>query len=70
LPRQHHARQGAPLRLLTRQKEIIPIKDLAAIPPGAKLIWDPVRLPPRDTEKAEIAILIVPRGGGKLVRLR
>jgi hypothetical protein len=54
---------------LPGKSEIIPIKDLAAIPPGAKLIWDPVRLPPRDTEKAEIAILIVPCGGGKLVVL-
>jgi hypothetical protein len=54
---------------LPGKSELIPIKDLAAIPPGAKLIWDPVRLPSRDTEKAEIAILIVPRGGGNLAVL-
>ncbi len=54
---------------LPGNSEIIPIRDLAAIPPGAKLIWDPVRLPPREGQKAEIAILIVPRGGGNLVVL-
>jgi hypothetical protein len=54
---------------LPGKSELIPIKDLAAIPPGAKLIWDPVRLPSRDSEKAEITILIVPRGGGNLAVL-
>jgi hypothetical protein len=54
---------------LPGKSELIPIKELAAIPSCAKLIWDPVRLPLRDAEKSEIAILIVPRGGGNLIVL-
>ncbi len=47
----------------------IPVKDLNLVPSDARLIWDPVHVPVRLAEKGEVALLVAPRGAGKLLAL-
>jgi hypothetical protein len=51
--------QGAPL----------PLKSVAAIPGGARLIWTPVHLMAQNIGNAEVTAVLVPDGGGKLLTL-
>lgn len=47
----------------------LPLKSVAAVPPGSRLIWNPahLRLPP--SNKAEVTAVVVPASGGVLVTL-
>jgi hypothetical protein len=48
----------------------LPLKAVAAIPGGARLIWDPVHLTPRISSGAEIAAVLVPAAeDGDLITL-
>jgi len=47
----------------------IPLKDINQIPRDARLIWAPVHIPVQLAEKGEVALLIAPRGEGKLLAL-
>lgn len=47
----------------------LPIKDINALPREARLMWEPMHLPARSADKSEVAILVAPHGGGKLVAL-
>src|ERR1035438_8428021 len=42
----------------------LPLKSMAAIPAGARLIWNPVHLPPQASGTAEVAVVLVPVAGG------
>ncbi len=45
----------------------LPLKSMAAIPGGARLIWNPVHLTPQTSKTAEVAVVLVPASGGDLV---
>jgi hypothetical protein len=47
----------------------LPLKSLALVPAGARLIWDPVHLSPQVSGKAEVAALLVPQSRGSIVVL-
>jgi hypothetical protein len=47
----------------------LPVKSLAAIPAGSKLIWDPVRLPPSTAKSAEVAAALLPVPDGEFILL-
>jgi hypothetical protein len=51
--------QGAPL----------PLKSLAAVPAGSRLIWSPARLKLPKSNSAEVTAVVVPANGGVLVTL-
>ncbi len=46
-----------------------PVMEVASIPTGARLIWDPVRLAPRFARSGEIAALIITRTNDELMVL-
>jgi hypothetical protein len=46
----------------------LPLKEISAIPPGARLNWDPVHVSPHFS-KGEIAVLIMPQSHGSLTIL-
>ena len=45
----------------------LPISDIATVPPGARLIWDPVHLSPHLAQKGEIAALVISETHGDLI---
>jgi hypothetical protein len=45
------------------------LKSVSSIPAGAKLVWEPIHLPIRFSQKTEIAVLIMPRGNASLITL-
>jgi len=47
----------------------LPLKSMAAIPAGARLMWNPVHLPPQASGTAEVAVVLVPVAGGDLIVL-
>src|SRR5579863_3706883 len=47
----------------------LPLKSVSLVPPGSRLIWDPVHLPPQSAGKEEVAALLVPAGGSSIVAL-
>jgi hypothetical protein len=47
----------------------LPLKSMAAIPAGARLMWNPVHLPPQASGTAEVAVVLVPASGGDLIVL-
>lgn len=47
----------------------LPLKSLALVPAGGRLIWDPVHLSPHVSGKAEVAALLVPQSRGAIVVL-
>ena len=51
--------QGSPL----------PLKSVAEIPGGARLIWNPVHLTPQASSSAEVAVVLVPASDGDLIIL-
>jgi hypothetical protein len=49
--------------------ETLPVKSVAAIPAGSKLIWEPVRLPQQTSSGAEVAAALLPAPDGDFVLL-
>jgi hypothetical protein len=47
----------------------LPLKSLALVPAAARLVWDPVHLSSRISEKAEVAALLVPQSRGAVIVL-
>ena len=47
----------------------LPVKSVAAIPAGAKLVWNPIHLPPQSSKSAEVAAAILPAPDGEFVLL-
>lgn len=47
----------------------LPVTEVASIPPGARLIWDPVHLSSRFSKDAEVAPLVIPNQHGELAVL-
>lgn len=47
----------------------LPVKSVSAIPAGAKLIWDPLRLPQQTAGGAEVAAALLPAPDGEFVLL-
>jgi hypothetical protein len=47
----------------------LPVKSLAAIPAGSKLIWDPIRLPAQSSKGAEVAAALLPVPDGEFILL-
>lgn len=47
----------------------LPVKSVAAIPAGSKLVWDPVRLPQQTSSGAEVAAALLPVPDGEFVLL-
>jgi hypothetical protein len=47
----------------------LPIKNVEAVPAGARLVWEPVHLASGFSGKGEIAVLVVPRTRGHLITL-
>src|ERR1019366_7940269 len=47
----------------------LPLKSMAAIPGGARLIWNPVHLPPQASGTAEVAVVLIPASAGNLIVL-
>lgn len=49
--------------------EALPLKSVASIPGGARLVWNPahLRLPPSNS--AQVTVIVVPRGDGVLLTL-
>jgi hypothetical protein len=45
------------------------LKSVAAIPAGARLIWNPVHLRPQASNSAEVAAVVVPASDGVLITL-
>ncbi len=45
----------------------LPISDVSMVPPGARLIWDPVHLSPHLAQKGEIAALVISQTHGDLI---
>lgn len=45
----------------------LPLKSMAAIPAGSRLIWSPVHLAPQVSPGAEVAVVLVPASGGDLI---
>lgn len=47
----------------------LPLKSVAAITAGSRLIWNPVHLTPPASSNAEVAVVLVPDSGGDLIIL-
>ena len=47
----------------------LPVKSVAAIPAGSKLIWDPIRLPAQISKGAEVAAALLPVPDGEFILL-
>jgi hypothetical protein len=47
----------------------LPVKSVAAIPAGSKLIWDPIRLPAQSSKGAEVAAALLPVPDGEFILL-
>ncbi len=47
----------------------LPLKSVAAIPAGSRLLWNPVHLAQRSSNSAEVAAVLVPAADGDLVVL-
>jgi hypothetical protein len=47
----------------------LPLKSVAAIPAGARLIWNPVHLTPQASSSAEVTAVLVPASDGALITL-
>ena len=47
----------------------LPLKSMAAIPAGSRLIWNPMHLTPQASGSAEVAVVLVPASGGDLIIL-
>jgi hypothetical protein len=45
----------------------LPISDVSMVPPGARLIWDPVHLSPHLAQKGEVAALVISQTHGDLI---
>ncbi len=45
----------------------LPLKSIAAIPAGSRLIWNPVHLMPQASAGAEVAVVLLPASGGDLI---
>jgi hypothetical protein len=53
----------------TAKAPALPLKSVSLIPAGARLLWDPVHVPPHASEKEEVVALLVPQGGSAVVAL-
>jgi len=53
----------------SRGSSALPLKSMAAIRAGSRLIWNPVHLPPQASGTAEVAVVLVPVAGGDLIVL-
>ena len=51
------------------QGSALPLKSVAAIPAGSRLIWNPVHLTPQASSSGEVAAVLVPASGGVLITL-
>jgi hypothetical protein len=49
--------------------DLLPVKSVAAIPAGSKLIWDPIRLPAQSSKGAEVAAALLPVTDGEFILL-
>ena len=47
----------------------LPLKSMASIRAGSRLIWNPVHLTPQASRTAEVAVVLVPASGGDLIVL-
>jgi hypothetical protein len=47
----------------------LPLKSMASIRAGSRLIWNPVHLTPQASRNAEVAVVLVPASGGDLIVL-
>jgi hypothetical protein len=47
----------------------LPVKSVAAIPAGSKLIWDPIHLPAQSSKSAEVAAALLPVPDGEFILL-
>ena len=47
----------------------LPLKSMASIRAGSRLIWNPVQLTPQASRTAEVAVVLVPASGGDLIVL-
>lgn len=45
----------------------LPLKSVDIVPPGSHLVWDPVHLPPKDANNAEISAVLLPEPKGDLI---
>ena len=61
------------VRILVRHSAVglaLPIKSVSSLPVGAHLIWDPVHLPRKQVETAEVTAILAPPSGEDLVVLK
>src|SRR5580658_8525386 len=47
----------------------LPVKSVAALPAGSKLIWDPIHLPAQSSKSAEVAAALLPVPDGEFILL-